>query len=418
MATQKLRRYTFREPGQARPAPLRKAVMATFVPSRRQRCLRPSPASFPTTEVLPGADMKRYFLATLAGIATLGVAGMAMQPAAQSRAASASASPSQGRLPILGTAPGFDGAITWLNSAPLTAQQLRGKVVLVDFWTYSCINCIRTMPYVRAWAEKYRRQGLAVVGVHTPEFKFEEDLVNVNAALARFHIDFPVAVDSRQRIWDAWGNRAWPAYYLVDADGKVRYRQLGEGNYDKLERAIQSLLAETHGTPMDMGLVAPALRAEQAAPDLGNLGSAETYVGYRQATNFRSPERGRFDLPQQYSVGELGVNQWGLSGQWTVNAESAVAGQSGSGIAHQFSARDLHLVMGAGTHGGKVGIKVTLDGRAPGPDHGSDIDADGNGMVTETRLYQLIRQSGKVKPRRFEIRFLDPGSVVYAFTFG
>jgi len=314
--------------------------------------------------------------------------------------------------------PGFDGAVTWLNSAPLTPQSLRGKVVLVDFWTYSCINCIRTLPYVRAWADKYRDQGLTVVGVHTPEFRFEQDLTNVTAALARFRIDFPVAVDSNQRIWDAWGNNAWPAYYLVDATGKVRYRQLGEGGYDKLERQIQALLAEARGTPLATDLVRPATMAEQAAPDLNRLQSGETYIGYRQASGMRSPERVRRDQPQQYSVSTLALNQWGLHGQWTVGAEAAVAQGPGSAIAHRFSARDLHLVMGAGAAGRKVRINVTLDGRAPGADHGADIDAQGNGIVSGTRLYQLIRQSGRVGERRFEIRFLDPGAEAYAFTFG
>ncbi|CUI05707.1 thioredoxin family protein [Massilia antarctica] len=358
--------------------------------------------------------MNRYSLAALAIVAAFGVATLSMTAASHA----ATSVPYRSDLPVQGAMPGFDGAATWLNSAPLTPAQLRGKVVLVDFWTYSCINCIRTMPYVRAWHDKYRGQGLAVVGVHTPEFKFEADQDNVNAAVARFRIDFPVALDSDRRIWQAWRNRAWPALYLVDANGRIRYRQLGEGGYDKLERAIQSLLAEARGGPVDTALVAPPMHAEQLAPDLRQLDSAETYVGYSQATNFRSPEPVRPGMPQQYSVGALALNQWGLSGPWTVHAESAVAGQAGSGIVHQFSARDLHLVMGAGARGRQVRIKVTLDGRAPGADHGADIDADGNGLVTDTRLYQLIRQSGSVRQRRIEIRFLDNGADVYAFTFG
>jgi thiol-disulfide isomerase/thioredoxin len=358
--------------------------------------------------------MKRYVMATLGCLAVLGAATLSM-PSISGAAVSA---PYRSSLPVLGATPGFDGAATWFNSAPLTAQQLRGKVVLVDFWTYSCINCIRTIPYVRAWADKYRGQGLAVVGVHTPEFKFEKDLTNVSAAVARFQIDFPVAVDSDQRIWQAWGNNAWPAYYLVDGNGKIRYRQLGEGNYDKLERAIQSLLAEARGAPVDTTLVDPPMKAEQLAPDLRQLDSGETYVGYRQATGFRSPEPARHGVPQQYSVDKLGLNQWGLFGRWTVNAESATAGSPESGIAHQFRARDLHLVMGAGNDQRPARIKVTIDGRAPGADHGADIDADGNGVVTGTRLYQLIRQSGTVRQRRFEIRFVDHPADVYAFTFG
>jgi thiol-disulfide isomerase/thioredoxin len=354
---------------------------------------------------IPGIAGAIAAACTLAALAATGT------PAARAEAGHA--------LPVEGTAAGFDGATTWLNSAPVKASQLRGKVVLVDFWTYSCINCIRTMPYVRAWADKYRDQGLAVVGVHTPEFRFEQDLTNVNAAIGRFKIDFPVAVDSNHQIWRAWGNRYWPAYYLVDASGKIRYHQFGEGDYDKMERAIQSLLAETRGAPLaDTSLVDPKAGAEQMAPDIGRLESDETYVGYRKASNFRSPERVREDGLQQYSVGRLGLNQWGLAGQWTVAAESAQAGQEGAAIAYQFSARDLHLVLGPGTAGHKVRIKVTLDGQAPGADHGSDIDADGNGVITDTRLYQLVRQAGRVRQRRFEIRFLDRGGEAYAFTFG
>ncbi|CAN7248675.1 thioredoxin family protein [Pseudoduganella sp. LjRoot289] len=352
--------------------------------------------------------MKRISLAFIGSVASILAATAAAAPAV----------PFRSKLPVEGAAPGFDGAATWLNSAPLTLKQLRGKVVLVDFWTYSCINCIRTVPYVRAWAGKYRDQGLAVVGVHTPEFKFEQDLTNVNAAVGRFQIDFPVAVDSNHSIWQAWGNRYWPAYYLVDADGKIRYKQFGEGNFDKMERAIQSLLGEARGSAVDSGLVNPAAPAEQMAPNLDQLGSGEAYIGYRQAASFRSPERVLEDRPQQYTVGALQLNEWGLSGQWTVGAESAMAGLPNAGVAHRFSARDLHLVLGPGKAGGSVRIKVTLDGQAPGADHGADIDAEGNGVVSATRLYQLVRQSGKVRQRRFEIRFLDKGAEAYAFTFG
>jgi thiol-disulfide isomerase/thioredoxin len=359
--------------------------------------------------------MKRH----IPGIAGAIAAACVLAGVAATGTPNAGAEVGRGALPVEGMAAGFDGATTWLNSAPITAGQLRGKVVLVDFWTYSCINCIRTMPYVRAWAQKYRSQGLAVVGVHTPEFRFEQDLTNVNAAIGRFQIDFPVAVDSNHQIWRTWGNRYWPAYYLVDASGRIRYHQFGEGEYDKMERAIQSLLAETRGAPLaDTSLVDPKSGAEQAAPDIARMASDETYVGYRKADNFRSPESLRKDSPQQYSVGPLGLNQWGLSGQWVVGAESARADQPGAGIAYQFSARDLHLVLGPGAAGAKVRIKVTLDGQAPGADHGSDIDADGNGVISATRLYQLVRQAGHVRQRRFEIRFLDRGGEAYAFTFG
>lgn len=358
--------------------------------------------------------MKRLSFALLGGIAVLGAAAAL----AGSNPLGAGPGLLGGALPVKGSSPGFAGATTWLNGAPLGERELKGKVVLVDFWTYSCINCIRTFPYLRAWAEKYRSQGLVVVGVHTPEFKFEQDLSNVNAAVARFKIDFPVAVDSDYRIWEAWGNRYWPAFYLVDAKGKVRFQHFGEGDYAKVERAIQSLLVEANGKPVDQGIVNPSAAAEQMAPDLANVGSGEAYIGYRKAEDFRSPERLKPDSPRDYTVGKLAVNQWGLSGQWTVGAESAVVAQPGAGVAHQFSARDLHLVMGPGAPGRSVRIKVTVDGRAPGADHGADIDAEGNGVVTETRLYQLVRQSGKVTPRRFEIRFLDQGAEAFAFTFG
>jgi thiol-disulfide isomerase/thioredoxin len=322
------------------------------------------------------------------------------------------------KLPVERVMPNLDGAVTWLNSAPFTPAQLRGKVVLVDFWTYSCINCIRTVPYIRAWAEKYRDKGFVVLGVHTPEFQFEKDLTNVNAAMERFKIDFPVAVDSNHRIWQAFSNRFWPALYLSDANGRIRYHQFGEGGYDKMERAIQALLAEAGNSSGDTALATPSALDEQMAPDHLHLQSAETYVGYGQAENFRSPEGMQRNAVQSYSVGNLRLNEWGLVGGWTVHEDRATATQRGSGIVYRFSARDLHLVIGPGPGSKPVRIQVTVDGRAPGADHGADIDEQGNGIITQTRLYQLVRQTGKVSERRFEIRFLDPGAEAYAFTFG
>ncbi|WP_151633407.1 thioredoxin family protein [Noviherbaspirillum aerium] len=321
-------------------------------------------------------------------------------------------------LPVQGAIPKLEGAVTWLNSAPLTPAQLRGKVVLVDFWTYSCINCIRTFPYIRAWADKYRDKGLVVLGVHTPEFQFEQDLANIHTAMKRFMIDFPVAVDSNHRIWQAFGNRAWPAIYLVDPKGNIRYRQLGEGHYDKTERAIQALLAEAGKEKVPTDLVHPTASDEQMAPDVDRIGSEETYIGYEQSTNLRSPESVRKNALQTYSVGELALNDWGLFGAWTVMADRGTVSKEGSGIAYRFSARDLHLVLGPGAAGKPVRIRVTIDGRAPGADHGADIDEEGNGVISQTRLYQLVRQAGKVSARRFEIRFLDTGAEAYAFTFG
>lgn len=363
--------------------------------------------------------LRRPLTLAASAVVTAGAAAWAFSALASlpTPASAAVSSPYASKLPVEGRMPGFDGATTWFNSAPLNAQNLHGKVVLVDFWTYSCINCIRTIPYVRAWASKYRDQGLAVVGVHTPEFKFEQDLTNVNAAVARFHIDFPVALDGKQQIWNAWGNHYWPAYYLVDGNGKVRYRQFGEGGYDKMERAIQSLLAENRGAPVDTSLVNPPAAAELMAPDLARLQSDETYIGYDKASNFRSGQRIREDRPQVYTVDKLGVNDWGLAGQWVVGGESAVPDVAGAALAYQFSARDLHLVAGPGK-AGKVRVKVTLDGMPPGADHGADVDADGNGVIDSTRLYQLVRQSGKVTQRRFEVKFLDRGAEAFAFTFG
>jgi thiol-disulfide isomerase/thioredoxin len=321
-------------------------------------------------------------------------------------------------LPVLGAMPPLDGAVTWLNSPALTGKQLQGKVVLVDFWTYSCINCIRTLPYLRAWAQKYRDQGLVVVGVHTPEFDFEKDLANVNQAVARFKIDYPVAVDSDKRIWNAFRNDAWPVFYIADARGQLRARVVGEGNYDKTERIIQSLLAEAGRPDAQGALVAPQSAGEQSAPDAAHLRSGETYVGYAQASNFAGGDRLRRDAPHDYAGKEVGLNQWKLTGNWTVGAERAHLNSADGSIVYRFSARDLHLVLGPRIDKKPVRFQVRIDGRAPGPDRGSDVDANGNGVIGETRLYQLVRQTGAVKEHLFEIRFLDAGASAFAFTFG
>ncbi|MFJ6321851.1 MULTISPECIES: cytochrome c biogenesis protein DipZ [unclassified Rhizobium] len=332
--------------------------------------------------------------------------------------ASDAARPFHSSLPVEGPAPSLDGAATWLNSDPLTAAQLRGKVVLVDFWTYSCINCIRTIPYVRAWAEKYKDQGLVVIGVHAPEFAFEKNVDNVKKAIADFKIDYPVAIDNDYRIWRAFENNYWPAHYLIDAKGQVRYQHFGEGNYRQTEQAIQDLLREAGSDMAQSSPVVPDAKGAEASPDLGHIRSGETYVGYRQATGFVSPERVKADAAADYSVANPGLNQWGLAGSWTVGAEQASLDKAGGGISYRFSARDLHLVLGPSADGKPVRFQVTVDGKAPGTDHGADIDDAGNGTVTATRLYQLIRQSGDVTARNFEIRFLDPGVQAYAFTFG
>ncbi|MBY4588983.1 MULTISPECIES: cytochrome c biogenesis protein DipZ [Rhizobium] len=326
--------------------------------------------------------------------------------------------PFRSDLPVEGYAPSLDGAVEWLNSKPLTTEQLRGKVVLVDFWTYSCINCIRTIPYVKAWAEKYADQGLVVIGVHAPEFAFEKKLDNVKKALSDFEIGYPVAIDNDYKIWRAFENSYWPAGYLIDAEGQIRYHHFGEGNYGRTEKAIQDLLREAGGQMTSSTAVAPDAKGVEAGPDLGNIRSGETYLGYEQAANFASPEGLQADAPQNYSIAEPGLNGWGLSGTWTVGKDEARLDEAGGGITYRFSARDLHLVLGPGADGKPIRFQVTVDGKAPGPDHGSDIGADGNGTVTATRLYQLVRQSGTVGARNFQIRFLDPGVQAYAFTFG
>ena len=328
------------------------------------------------------------------------------------------AHPFRSNLSNEGDAPSLDGAVEWLNSPPLTTERLRGKVVLVDFWTYSCINCIRSVPYVRAWAEKYKDQGLVVIGVHAPEFAFEKKIDNVRKAVGDFKITYPVAIDNNYKIWRAFDNSYWPAHYLIDAKGRIRYHHFGEGDYNQTEQAIQDLLREA-GTEMAAGpSVTPDAKGAEASPDLGSIGSGETYLGYKRVTGFASLENLQADTARNYSVEKLRLNEWGLSGDWTVGPEQATLNRANGGIAFRFSARDLHLVLGPGASVKPVRFRVTIDGKAPGLDHGADIDAHGNGTVTSTRLYQLVRQAAEVQARNFEIHFLDPGVEAYAFTFG
>jgi cytochrome c biogenesis protein CcdA/thiol-disulfide isomerase/thioredoxin len=321
-------------------------------------------------------------------------------------------------LPVEGKFPSLDGAVKWLNSEPLTNEQLRGKVVLIDFWTYSCINCIRTIPYVRAWAEKYKDQGLVVIGVHAPELAFEKRISNVERAIQNFGITYPVAVDNDFKIWRAFKNSYWPAHYFIDAKGRIRHHHFGEGDYEESERVIQELLAEGGTQRAKNTYVVPDAKGAEAAADFDSVLSGETYLGYKRASNFGSPEQVNVDEAQDYTAGRLRLNEWSLAGNWTVGAEQAVLNRSGGAIAYRFRARDLHLVLGPGQDGKPVRFQVTIDGKAPGVSHGADADANGSGTVTETRLYQLIRQEGSVRERTFEIRFLDPGIEAYAFTFG
>ena len=313
----------------------------------------------------------------------------------------------------------LDRADAWLNSPPLTASGLRGKVVLIDFWTYTCINWLRTLPYVRAWAEKYRDQGLVVIGVHSPEFAFEKNLDNVRSAVKRLRVDYPVAVDSDHVIWRAFNNHHWPALYFIDAQGRIRHHHFGEGSYEQSEMVIQMLLAEAGAAEVSNMPVSVEGRGVEAAADWKNLKSAENYVGYAQTRNFASPGGAAPDKPRMYELPmRLHLNQWALSGDWTVTSGNAVLNKANGSIAYRFHGRDLHLVMGPAAPGTSVRFRVLFEGQPPGAAHGLDVDEHGYGVVAEQRLYQLIRQPGPGADRRFEIQFLDPGVEAFAFTFG
>ncbi|MDH0746991.1 cytochrome c biogenesis protein DipZ [Pseudomonas sp. GD03842] len=343
-------------------------------------------------------------------------AGASMQTSgAMMRAAISSTS----ALPVEGQLSPLEGAVQWLNSAPLTAEQLKGKVVLVDFWTYSCINCLRTLPYVKAWADKYRDQGLVVIGVHAPEFAFERDVNNVTRAMKDLGIDYPVAIDNEYRIWRAFDNQYWPAHYFADAQGRIRYHHFGEGAYDESERVIQALLREAGSRQVADDLIDANGQGVQQAADLGDAKSPETYLGYERAERFVSPGGPSHDRSAPYSTPQdLTLNSWGLEGQWNIGAERARLDAAHGRIVYRFHARDLHLVLGPGSDGKPVRFKVTLDGKAPGDAHGSDVAPDGSGIVAEQRLYQLVRQPGDVADHTFTIEFSDPGVSAYAFTFG
>ncbi|MGA3302227.1 MAG: cytochrome c biogenesis protein DipZ [Methylovirgula sp.] len=322
-------------------------------------------------------------------------------------------------LPIEGPFPSLDGAVAWLNSPPLTPQALRGKVVLVDFWTYSCINCLRTIPYIEAWAKKYRSQGLVVIGVHAPEFAFEKDLDNVRRAMRELGIDYPVAIDNNYAIWNAFHNEYWPAHYFIDANGQIRHHHFGEGDYEESEKIIQQLLAEAGHHDVAQGFVAVDGKGAEAAADMGDALSPETYIGYERAENFASTSTAVPDQRETYALDPvLKLNHWGLAGNWTIGNQSAVLNQPGGAISYRFHARDLHLVLGPGADGHPVRFQILIDGKPPGDDKGADVDAAGNGTVVEHRLYQLVRQKNEVADRTFEIKFIDPGVQAYAFTFG
>ena len=323
------------------------------------------------------------------------------------------------RLFTGGNFPSLGGATGWINSPPLTPAALRGKVVLVDFWTYTCVNWRRTLPYVRAWAEKYKDRGLVVIGVHTPEFSFEHDVDNICWASKDMKIEYPVAIDTDYAIWRAFNNEYWPASYFIDAKGHIRHHQFGEGEYRQCEAVIQQLLAEAEISGFASEPVAVEPRGAEVAADGNNLRSTETYVGYEQTRDFASPHGVAWNKPRAYDLPQrLSLNSWALAGKWTVGKEAITLDQPGGRIAYRFHARDLNLVMGLAARGASVRFRVLINGQPTGDAHGTDADDQGNGTVVEPRLYQLIRQSGPIVDRQFEIEFLDPGVEAFDFTFG
>lgn len=326
---------------------------------------------------------------------------------------------SSNALESFGTLPSLAGATAWLNSKPLDATHLKGKVILIDFWTYSCINCLRALPYVRAWAEKYKNQGLVVIGVHTPEFAFEKILTNVKKAVSDLHITYPVAVDNNYTIWRAFNNQYWPAHYFVDAKGQIRHRHFGEGQYDASEKVIQQLLAEAGASNIAADTVKVAGTGVAQAADDANVQSPETYLGYARTQNFVSPGGAVENQAHNYAFGDPRLNEWGLQGNWTMSNENIVLNTKDGSITYRFHARDLHLVLGPAQDGKPIRFRITIDGKAPGTNAGVDVNHEGVGKVTDQRLYQLVRQKdAAIADHTFEIKFFDPGVQAYAFTFG
>jgi len=325
---------------------------------------------------------------------------------------SAPASP-EGMIPSLST------ATTWLNSAPIGPEQLRGKVVLVDFWTYTCINWRRTVPYLRAWVERHGKSGLLLIGVHSPEFAFEHDLDNVRQQTKEIGVGYPVAVDNDFAIWRAFGNEYWPALYVFDSLGRLRHRVFGEEGYEEADRIVRKLLEEAGQRDSDAKPTVVEAKGFEKPADWKNLRSGENYVGLRRTEHFASPGGIKPGVSRSYAVpARLGLNAWALSGTWTISDDRAVAGGPGGRIAYRFHARDLHLVMAPETRAKDIRFRVVLDGKAPGASHGLDVDQDGVGTLREQRMYQLIRQPGPIGDRLFEIEFLDPGAAAFSFTFG
>jgi thiol-disulfide isomerase/thioredoxin len=356
---------------------------------------------------------------TLAGVCTFAFAVLIGVALAREKSVMQQMTPAAASLPVEGELPSMRGAIEWLNSPPLTAAGLRGKVVLIDFWTYTCINWRRTLPYVHAWAGKYKAQGLVVIGVHTPEFSFEKDVDNVRQAAKEIGVDYPIAIDSDYAIWRAFNNQYWPALYIVDAQGHIRHHQFGEGGYKTAEVAIQQLLAEAGHAGSNHELVSIDAGGAEAGADWSSLKSAETYVGYGQTENFASPGGAVIDKVHVYTApARLGLNAWALSGNWTIGKEAVVLTEPNGRIVYRFHARDVNLIMSPSMRGASVRFRVFIDGRPPGAARGSDVDEQGNGTVSEPRMYQLIRQPQPIADREFAIEFLDAGVEAFDFTFG
>jgi thiol-disulfide isomerase/thioredoxin len=354
---------------------------------------------------------RRRFMGAAA--AALGAAGLGVIGSAVQQMARAAVDP-----PQEGAIPSLSGATEWLNSPPLTPASLRGKVVLVDFWTYTCVNWLRTLPYVRAWAEKYREQGVLGIGVHTPEFPFEKDIDNVRWAAKEMDVTYPIAVDSEYAIWRAFDNHYWPAVYLADANGRIRFRHSGEGAYEQTERAIQELLREG-GRTTDNQLVRVGPRGLEVAADFGRLRSPESYLGSERGERFASPGEALLDAPRVYTVPpRLRLNQWALAGDWTVKGTAVVMNAANGKIVYRFHARDVNLVMGPPREAQPARFVVKVDGKSPGAVHGTDIDEQGKGTAARQRTYQLVRQQAAIADREFEIQFADPGMEAFCFTFG
>jgi thiol-disulfide isomerase/thioredoxin len=351
----------------------------------------------------------------------LGTSTMAMVAAQLGLTGCANAQSSKGavRLASEGSMPSLAGATEWLNSPPLTPANLRGKVVLINFWTFSCINSLRQLPYLRAWAAKYKDQGLVVVGVQAPEFEFEKNLDDVRWARKSMRLDYPIAIDNHHAIWRAFNNNAWPALYFVDATGRIRHHQLGEGNYDRAELIIQQLLAEIRNSSVASGFASVDAQGAEAPANWGSLRSPETYVGYERSDSFASPGGPTINKNHTYALpARLKLNQWALSGDWTIHGQGAVLNKINGGISYRFHARDLHLVMGPARREASVRFRVLIDQQPPLAAHGGDVDPQGNGTIVEQRLYQLIRQPEPIADRQFDIEFLDAGAEVFVFTFG